>query len=84
MKTTKIKLYGWQKVMAAIGTRPNNRIYITEINDLTNITQSSVCVIIHELKKMGYIILKREGRCIYVSLTKDGKRISDACTILNE
>ena len=69
-------------MLEAVGKGKDRRRTISELAEVLNITLPSVTVAINKLMKKGYVEKVRgeeDGRIVYVSLTRQGRRI---CTPL--
>ena len=68
-------------MLEAVGKGKDRRRTISELAEVLNITLPSVTVAINKLMKKGYVEKVRgeeDGRIVYVSLTRQGRRIDSA------
>jgi DNA-binding MarR family transcriptional regulator len=68
-------------MIEAIGDRPLGKATISEIASGLGITLPSVTVAINKLRKKGYvekIKSEQDGRFVYITLTRQGKKIYNA------
>lgn len=71
----------------AVGKGKDRRRTISELAEVLNITLPSVTVAINKLMKKGYVEKVRgeeDGRIVYVSLTRQGRRIDSAHRYFHE
>lgn len=74
-------------MLEAVGKGKDRRRTISELAEVLNITLPSVTVAINKLMKKGYVEKVRgeeDGRIVYVSLTRQGRRIDSAHRYLHE
>ena len=74
-------------MLEAIGKGKDRRRTISELAEVLNITLPSVTVAINKLMKKGYVEKVRgeeDGRIVYVSLTRQGRRIDSAHRYFHE
>lgn len=74
-------------MLEAVGKGKNRRRTISELAEVLNITLPSVTVAINKLMKKGYVEKVRgeeDGRIVYVSLTRQGRRIDSAHRYFHE
>lgn len=74
-------------MLEAVGKGKDRRRTISELAEVLNITQPSVTVAINKLMKKGYVEKVRgeeDGRIVYVSLTRQGRRIDSAHRYFHE
>ena len=74
-------------MLEAVGKGKDRRRTISELAEVLNITLPSVTVAINKLMKKGYVEKVRgeeEGRIVYVSLTRQGRRIDSAHRYFHE
>ena len=74
-------------MLEAVGKGKDRRRTISELAEVLNITLPSVTVAINKLMKKGYVEKVRgeeDGRIVYVSLTRQGRRIDSAHRYFHE
>ena len=74
-------------MLEAVGKGRDRRRTISELAEVLNITLPSVTVAINKLMKKGYVEKVRgeeDGRIVYVSLTRQGRRIDSAHRYFHE
>ena len=74
-------------MLEAVGKGKDRRRTISELAEVLNITLPSVTVAINKLMKKGYVEQVRgeeDGRIVYVSLTRQGRRIDSAHRYFHE
>lgn len=74
-------------MLEAVGKGKGRRRTISELAEVLNITLPSVTVAINKLMKKGYVEKVRgeeDGRIVYVSLTRQGRRIDSAHRYFHE
>ena len=74
-------------MLEAVGKGKDRRRTISELAEVLNITLPSVTVAINKLMKKGYVEKVRgeeDGRIVYVSLTRPGRRIDSAHRYFHE
>lgn len=74
-------------MLEAAGKGKDRRRTISELAEVLNITLPSVTVAINKLMKKGYVEKVRgeeDGRIVYVSLTRQGRRIDSAHRYFHE
>ena len=74
-------------MLEAVGKGKDRRRTISELAEVLNITLPSVTVAINKLMKKGYVEKVRgeeDGRIVYVSLTRQGRRIDSAHRYIHE
>lgn len=74
-------------MLEAVGKGKDRRRIISELAEVLNITLPSVTVAINKLMKKGYVEKVRgeeDGRIVYVSLTRQGRRIDSAHRYFHE
>lgn len=74
-------------MLEAVGKGEDRRRTISELAEVLNITLPSVTVAINKLMKKGYVEKVRgeeDGRIVYVSLTRQGRRIDSAHRYFHE
>ena len=74
-------------MLEAVGKGKDRRRTISELAEVLNITLPSVTVAINKLMKKGYVEKVRgeeDGRIVYVSLTREGRRIDSAHRYFHE
>lgn len=74
-------------MLEAVGKGKDRRRTISELAEVLNITLPSVTVAINKLMKKGYVEKVRgeeDGRIVYVSLTRQGRRIDAAHRYFHE
>ena len=74
-------------MLEAVGKGKNRRRTISELAEELNITLPSVTVAINKLMKKGYVEKVRgeeDGRIVYVSLTRMGKKIDSVHRYFHE
>ena len=74
-------------MLEAVGKGKDRRRTISELAEVLNITLPSVTVAIYKLMKKGYVEKVRgeeDGRIVYVSLTRQGRRIDSAHRYFHE
>ena len=74
-------------MLEALGKGKDRRRTISELAEVLNITLPSVTVAINKLMKKGYVEKVRgeeDGRIVYVSLTRQGRRIDSAHRYFHE
>ena len=74
-------------MLEAVGKGKDRRRTISELAEVLNITLPSVTVAINKLMKKGYVEKVRgeeDGRIVYVSLTRRGRRIDSAHRYFHE
>lgn len=74
-------------MLEAVGKGKDRRRTISELAEVLNITLPSVTVAINKLMKKGYVEKVRgeeDGRIVYVSLTRQGRRIDFAHRYFHE
>ena len=74
-------------MLEAVGKGKDRRRTISELAEVLNITLPSVTVAINKLMKKGYVEKVRgeeDGRIVYVSLTRLGRRIDSAHRYFHE
>lgn len=74
-------------MLEAVGKGKDRRRTISELAEGLNITLPSVTVAINKLMKKGYVEKVRgeeDGRIVYVSLTRQGRRIDSAHRYFHE
>ena len=74
-------------MLEAVGKGKDRRRTISELAEVLNITLPSVTVAINKLMKKGYVEKVRgeeDGRIVYVSLTRQGRRIDSAHLYFHE
>ena len=74
-------------MLEAVGKGQDRRRTISELAEVLNITLPSVTVAINKLMKKGYVEKVRgeeDGRIVYVSLTRQGRRIDSAHRYFHE
>ena len=74
-------------MLEAVGKGKDRRRTISELAEDLNITLPSVTVAINKLMKKGYVEKVRgeeDGRIVYVSLTRQGRRIDSAHRYFHE
>ena len=74
-------------MLEAVGKGKDRRRTISELAEVLNITLPSVTVAINKLMKKGYVEKvrgKEDGRIVYVSLTRQGRRIDSAHRYFHE
>lgn len=74
-------------MLEAVGKGKNHRRTISELAEELNITLPSVTVAINKLMKKGYVEKVRgeeDGRIVYVSLTRMGKKIDSVHRYFHE
>ena len=74
-------------MLEAVGKGKDRRRTISELAEVLNITLPSVTVAINKLMKKGYVEKVRgeeDGRIVYVSLTRQGRRIDSAHRYVHE
>ena len=74
-------------MLEAVGKVKDRRRTISELAEVLNITLPSVTVAINKLMKKGYVEKVRgeeDGRIVYVSLTRQGRRIDSAHRYFHE
>lgn len=74
-------------MLEAVGKGKDRRRTISELAEVLNITLPSVTVAINKLMKKGYVEKIRgeeDGRIVYVSLTRQGRRIDSAHRYFHE
>ena len=74
-------------MLEAVGKGKDRRRTISELAEVLNITLPSVTVAINKLMKKGYVEKVRgeeDGRIVYVSLTRQGRRIDSARRYFHE
>lgn len=74
-------------MLEAVGKGKDRRGTISELAEVLNITLPSVTVAINKLMKKGYVEKVRgeeDGRIVYVSLTRQGRRIDSAHRYFHE
>lgn len=74
-------------MLEAVGKGKDRRRTISELAEVLNITLPSVTVAINKLMKKGYAEKVRgeeDGRIVYVSLTRQGRRIDSAHRYFHE
>ena len=74
-------------MLEAVGKGKDRRRTISELAEVLNITLPSVTVAINQLMKKGYVEKVRgeeDGRIVYVSLTRQGRRIDSAHRYFHE
>lgn len=74
-------------MLEAVGKGKDRRRTISELAEILNITLPSVTVAINKLMKKGYVEKVRgeeDGRIVYVSLTRQGRRIDSAHRYFHE
>lgn len=74
-------------MLEAVGKGKDRRRTISELAEVLNIALPSVTVAINKLMKKGYVEKVRgeeDGRIVYVSLTRQGRRIDSAHRYFHE
>ena len=74
-------------MLEAVGKGKDRRRTISALAEVLNITLPSVTVAINKLMKKGYVEKVRgeeDGRIVYVSLTRQGRRIDSAHRYFHE
>ena len=74
-------------MLEAVGKGKDRRRTISELAEVLNITLPSVTVASNKLMKKGYVEKVRgeeDGRIVYVSLTRQGRRIDSAHRYFHE
>ena len=74
-------------MLEAVGKGKDRRRTISELAEVLNITLPSVTMAINKLMKKGYVEKVRgeeDGRIVYVSLTRQGRRIDSAHRYFHE
>lgn len=74
-------------MLEAVGKGKDRRRTISELAEVLNITLPSVTVAINKLMKKGYVEKVRgeeDARIVYVSLTRQGRRIDSAHRYFHE
>ena len=74
-------------MLEAVGKGKDRRRTISELAEVLNITLPSVTVAINKLMTKGYVEKVRgeeDGRIVYVSLTRQGRRIDSAHRYFHE
>lgn len=74
-------------MLEVVGKGKDRRRTISELAEVLNITLPSVTVAINKLMKKGYVEKVRgeeDGRIVYVSLTRQGRRIDSAHRYFHE
>lgn len=74
-------------MLEAVGKGKDRRRTISDLAEVLNITLPSVTVAINKLMKKGYVEKVRseeDGRIVYVSLTRQGRRIDSAHRYFHE
>ena len=74
-------------MLESVGKGKDRRRTISELAEVLNITLPSVTVAINKLMKKGYVEKVRgeeDGRIVYVSLTRQGRRIDSAHRYFHE
>ena len=74
-------------MLEAVGKGKDRRRTISELAEVLNITLPSVTVAINKLMKKGYVEKvhgEEDGRIVYVSLTRQGRRIDSAHRYFHE
>ena len=74
-------------MLEAVGKGKDRRRTISELAEVLNITLPSVTAAINKLMKKGYVEKVRgeeDGRIVYVSLTRQGRRIDSAHRYFHE
>lgn len=74
-------------MLEAVGKGKDRRRTISELAEVLNITLPSVTVAINKLMKKSYVEKVRgeeDGRIVYVSLTRQGRRIDSAHRYFHE
>ena len=74
-------------MLEAVGKGKDRRRTTSELAEVLNITLPSVTVAINKLMKKGYVEKVRgeeDGRIVYVSLTRQGRRIDSAHRYFHE
>ena len=74
-------------MLEAVGKGKDRRRTISELAEVLNITLPSETVAINKLMKKGYVEKVRgeeDGRIVYVSLTRQGRRIDSAHRYFHE
>ena len=74
-------------MLEAVGKGKDRLMTISELAEVLNITLPSVTVAINKLMKKGYVEKVRgeeDGRIVYVSLTRQGRRIDSAHRYFHE
>ena len=74
-------------MLEAVGKGKDRRRTISELAEVLNIPLPSVTVAINKLMKKGYVEKVRgeeDGRIVYVSLTRQGRRIDSAHRYFHE
>ena len=74
-------------MLEAVGKGEDRRRTISELAEVLKITLPSVTVAINKLMKKGYVEKVRgeeDGRIVYVSLTRQGRRIDSAHRYFHE
>ena len=74
-------------MLESVGKGKDRLMTISELAEVLNITLPSVTVAINKLMKKGYVEKVRgeeDGRIVYVSLTRQGRRIDSAHRYFHE